>query len=67
MNGARWVEHSERWFELRMYYCDVCGRVIPRRSWRVEIAGTVRTFCDEACEALYRDYVLGSGRDVNPT
>lgn len=59
MSEARWEDNDARWFELRMLYCDLCGRIIPKFLWRVEIDGATRTFCDPACEALYRDYVLG--------
>jgi hypothetical protein len=59
MSGGRWVENDARWFELCLLYCDLCGRVIPKRLWQVDLDNQLRTFCDERCEALYRDYVLG--------
>ena len=59
MSPARWVENDARWFELRLLYCDLCGKVIPKHLWKVEIDGATRTFCDAGCEALFRDYVLG--------
>jgi hypothetical protein len=62
MSAGGWVENDARWFEMRMLFCDLCGRIIPKYLWQVEIDGSVRTFCDEACERLYRDYVLaGAG------
>jgi hypothetical protein len=57
---GRWVEDDARWFELRMRYCDVCGRVIPKRLWQVEIADATHSFCDAGCEVLYREYVLAA-------
>ena len=59
MSQARWVENDARWFELRLLYCDLCGKVIPKHLWQVEMSGGTRTFCDAACESLYRSYVLG--------
>jgi hypothetical protein len=61
MSGGRWVENDARWFETRMLYCDLCGRIIPKHLWQIELDGATRTFCDPACEALYRSYILGSG------
>jgi hypothetical protein len=46
------------WFELRMLFCDLCGRIIPKYLWQVGVDGRGRTFCDKACERLYRDCVL---------
>jgi hypothetical protein len=60
MSDGRWEENDAQWYELRMLYCDLCGRVIPKHLWKVEIGGETRTFCDDRCEALYRDYVLGA-------
>jgi hypothetical protein len=60
VSGGRWVQDDARWFELRMRYCDLCGRVIPKHLWQVEIGGTTRTFCNADCEDLYREYVLGA-------
>jgi hypothetical protein len=61
MTAGRWVENDARWFELRMLFCDLCGRIIPKHLWQVELGGVTRTFCDPACEALYRSYVHGAG------
>lgn len=55
---ARWEESDARWFELRLLYCALCGKVIPSRFWRVELDGASRIFCDQNCEALYRSYLL---------
>ena len=65
MSGGRWSENDARWFEMRLLYCDLCGRVIPKYLWQVEIDGHARTFCDEACEGLYRSYLLGEARAVD--
>jgi hypothetical protein len=60
MSGGRWVENDARWFETRMLYCDLCGRIIPKHLWQIMLDGATRTFCDPACEALYRSYIQGA-------
>jgi hypothetical protein len=57
---GHWEASTARWFELRLLYCGLCGKVIPGRFWQVDFDGTRRIFCDPACEALYRSYVVGS-------
>jgi hypothetical protein len=59
-SDGRWIENDARWFELRMVYCDLCGRVIPKHLWRASVNGVTRTFCEPACEGLYQSYLLGS-------
>jgi hypothetical protein len=61
MTAGRWIEDDAPWFELRMHYCDLCGRIIPKYLWQVDLDSVTRTFCDPACEALYRSYVQGAG------
>jgi hypothetical protein len=63
---GRWEESDARWFELRLLYCALCGKVIPRRFWRAEVDGAARIFCDPSCEALYRSYVLAQGAPMPP-
>lgn len=58
MSTGQWIESDARWFEMRMLYCDLCGRVIPKHLWQVEVQGASRIFCNEACEALYREYIV---------
>jgi ribosome-binding protein aMBF1 (putative translation factor) len=53
-----WVDNDARWFEMRMIYCDLCGRVIASRVWQAAIDGVQRRFCDADCERLYRTYLL---------
>jgi hypothetical protein len=59
-NEGRWIENDARWFELRMVYCDLCGRIIPKHLWRANVNGVTLTFCEPACEGLYWSYLLGS-------
>lgn len=55
---AEWRENDAAWFEQRMLFCDLCGRMIATRYLQSEIAGEARTFCSEGCAALYDDYWL---------
>ena len=69
-NEFTYPDGSKGWFELRMQYCALCGKVIPSRVWQVAIDGAERIFCDQQCEALYRSYLLaqpaaGPGHDSN--
>jgi hypothetical protein len=53
-----WVEISRRWHDTSVTNCRLCGRLIPRRIWVVQIAGREVGFCDTECERLYRTYWL---------
>lgn len=53
-----WRENDAQWYEQRMVYCDLCGRLIARRFWKVPIAGAERTFCGPECEQLHLEYLL---------
>jgi hypothetical protein len=66
MSTGRWVQNDARWFETRMLYCDLCGRIIPKHLWQLAVDGATRTFCGPACEALYRSYILGMGAPARP-
>jgi hypothetical protein len=55
------VNQEKTWYQLRQIYCDLCGRVIPRRLWIEQVAGAERIFCDEDCAQLYRTYWLSEG------
>ena len=58
---GKWQETNRRWYHLQLVYCDLCGKVIPRRLWVAAIDGQQKTFCDAQCEQLYRDYWLTEG------
>ena len=60
MSEGRWIENNAPWFDQRMTYCALCGRVIPKRIWQAEIGGRVESFCESACEELYRSYLTGN-------
>lgn len=61
-----WQETNRVWHQLESTYCDLCGKLIPRRLWIVEVNGARKTFCDEGCERLYRDYWLTDGQNTLP-
>lgn len=53
---GRWEENTAKWFEQTMIYCDLCGRIIPKRFWVVEEGNERRLFCNPDCEQLHDDY-----------
>ena len=67
---SQWLENDAQWYEQRMFYCDLCGRMIAKRYLRAEVAGEAKIFCSEDCESLYSNYLLpvrgpGYHRPVN--
>lgn len=64
---ARWIENDAEWYEQRMVHCGSCGRLIAKHFLLAEIEGESKIFCGEACEQLYRDYLIPErGRDYRP-
>jgi hypothetical protein len=55
---GRWVEIERTWHDTALTNCALCGRLVPRRMWQVEIDGQTLPFCNEECEGLYRSYWL---------
>jgi hypothetical protein len=55
---ARWIENDAQWYEQRLVHCNCCGRLIAKHFLMADVNGAETIFCSEACEALYRDYVL---------
>ena len=57
MRRGAWVDPAKAWNDTSVAYCQVCGRLIPRRSWVFEGgAGPVKA-CDPDCEDHYEDYL----------
>jgi len=60
--GARlvgeWIEIQRTWHDTEVTNCALCGRLVPRRIWMVEIDCQALPFCNEECEGLYRSYWL---------
>ncbi len=64
---VEWRENDAQWYEQRMLFCALCGRMIAKHYLQAEIDGHAQTFCSEACEALYRNYWLPErGVDYRP-
>lgn len=53
-----WVELQPQVWETVVTPCECCGQVVAKRLWVVDVEGEEHRFCGEACEALYREYVL---------
>lgn len=65
---GRWIEIERSWHDTTLTNCALCGRLVPRRIWMVEIDGKDLPFCNEECEGIYRSYWLpkyGSGAAVS--
>ena len=60
VSEERWMVSDAPWFDQRMTYCVLRGRVIPERIWQAEIGGRIVRFCESACEELYRSYLTGN-------
>ncbi len=61
-----WVEIKRSWHDNTLTNCALCGRLVPRMMWQVEIGEKTLPFCNEECEGLYRSYWLpkyGDGAD----
>jgi len=55
---GHWQPRSPDWWEIEVINCSLCGQMIPRDLWVVEVNGRRHVFCGPACERLYRDYWL---------
>lgn len=55
---GRWVEIKRTWHDTAVTNCALCGRLVPRQIWMVEIDDQPLPFCNEECEGLYRSYWL---------
>ena len=64
---SQWIENDAQWYEQRMLHCACCGRLIAKHLLVADAEGERKIFCSEACEQLYREYVLVErGRDYLP-
>jgi hypothetical protein len=52
-----WVERDEPWYRTEVAYCEVTGKLLPRRYWEFEHDGRVVKTCDPRYERLYREYL----------
>jgi hypothetical protein len=54
---GHWVDPARSWNDTTVSYCQVCGRLIPRRSWVFADGPREIVACSPDCEDLYQDYV----------
>jgi hypothetical protein len=52
---GEWRDHVIDWRRDGGVHCELCGRLLPRRAWVVDVNGESRRFCEPECEALYRE------------
>jgi len=57
MRPGRWVDPVRSWHDTTVSYCQVCGRLIPRRSWVFDGGRGDVTACSPECEGLYEEYL----------
>jgi hypothetical protein len=55
---GRWEPIQTQVWETVVTPCQCCGQVVARRLWVADVDGDERRFCSQACEELYRTYVL---------
>lgn len=52
-----WVEIARAWHDASLTQCDLCGRLVPKRAWAIDVEDGPRLlFCDAGCESLYWSY-----------
>jgi hypothetical protein len=68
-----WVTKLGHWEEIKTQVwdtvvtpCDTCGQVVARRLWVADVDGERHRFCSTTCEELYRSYVVGRRRELEP-
>jgi hypothetical protein len=57
MRRGRWFDPAKSWHDTNFDYCDVCGRLIPRRRWIFDNGKDEVIACGPDCEDLYTEYV----------
>jgi hypothetical protein len=57
MRRGKWLETTRPWHDTNVSYCDVCGRLIPRRSWVFSDGAKTLSACSPDCEDLYDSYL----------
>lgn len=55
---AQWEPISDALYATQIHHCDLCGKMLVRRLWRVEYERKSLKFCDERCEQTWLDYWL---------
>lgn len=62
MRRGKWVDTAHAWNDTNVTYCDVCGRLIPRRSWVFQDEGKTVAACSPEDEDLYYSYLKNARR-----
>ncbi len=57
MRRGKWLDTARTWSDTNVSYCDVCGRLIPRRSWVFDDGSKKLNACSPDCEDLYDSYL----------
>ena len=55
---GHWEPIEDKLYTTQIHRCDVCGKMLIRRLWRVEYQSRNLSFCDEQCERMWFDYWL---------
>jgi hypothetical protein len=55
--SGHWVDHELDWHETSVSHCEVCGCLLPRRTWVFDDGGATVRSCGPSCEELYFSYV----------
>ena len=55
---GHWEPISDALYATRTERCDLCGKMIVGRLWRVSHAGRSLRFCDQRCERTWLEYWL---------
>jgi hypothetical protein len=55
---GEWITDAQDWRRAPDVHCELCGRLLPGRRWRVEVEGHILELCDSDCESVYRDFWL---------
>ncbi len=62
-----WRQNDAQWYEQRMLFCALCGRMIAKRYLQAEGEAEPLIFCSEECHDLYHNYwLVERGRDYRP-
>jgi hypothetical protein len=54
--NGEWITPDVSYVDPQRIFCDLCGRPIARRFWRVTIDGEQHTFCDPEHADLFRTW-----------
>ena len=58
MRRGKWLDTARAWSDTNVSYCDVCGRLIPRRVLGCSTTAAKKlNTCSPDCEDLYDSYL----------